>query len=211
MAKRVAGVTEKLMECAKEEFLANGYENASLRIIAEKAGSSKGAIYIRYPDKESLYRSLVQPAADGFCELLQSVLSGFTTMPGNEQTQQMLRYSNDGFPKVVDYLYDHFDEFKLLLTSGENSVYQEFIHRVVELDTECTVKYIKASGNDAITSGRLTPELNHLLSSAFYTGMFEVIIHDMPKEQALEHIHRMRRFYTAGWQTIFTADGGDVV
>ena len=50
MAKRVAGVTEKLMECAKEEFLANGYENASLRIIAEKAGSSKGAIYIRYPD-----------------------------------------------------------------------------------------------------------------------------------------------------------------
>ena len=181
MAKRVAGVTEKLMECAKEEFLANGYENASLRIIAEKAGSSKGAIYIRYPDKESLYRSLVQPAADGFCELLQSVLSGFTTMPGNEQTQQMLRYSNDGFPKVVDYLYDHFDEFKLLLTSGENSVYQEFIHRVVELDTECTAKYIEASGNDAITSGRLTPELNHLLSSAFYTGMFEVIIHDMPK------------------------------
>ena len=211
MAKRVAGVTEKLMECAKEEFLANGYENASLRIIAEKAGSSKGAIYIRYPDKESLYRSLVQPAADGFCELLQSVLSGFTTMPGNEQTQQMLRYSNDGFPKVVDYLYNHFDEFKLLLTSGENSAYQEFIHRVVELDTECTVKYIEASENDAIKSGRLTPELNHLLSSAFYTGMFEVIIHDMPKEQALEHIHRMRRFYTAGWQTIFTADGGDVV
>ena len=211
MAKRVAGVTEKLMECAKEEFLANGYENASLRIIAEKAGSSKGAIYIRYPDKESLYRSLVQPAADGFCELLQTVLSGFTTMPGNEQTQQMLRYSNDGFPKVVDYLYDHFDEFKLLLTSGENSVYQEFIHRVVELDTKCTVKYIEASGNDAITSGRLTPELNHLLSSAFYTGMFEVIIHDMPKEQALEHIHRMRRFYTAGWQTIFSTDGGDVV
>ena len=211
MAKRVAGVTEKLMECAKEEFLANGYENASLRVIAEKAGSSKGAIYIRYPDKESLYRSLVQTAADGFCELLQSVLSGFNMMPGNEQTQQMLRYSNDGFPKVVDYLYDHFDEFKLLLTSGENSVYQEFIHRVVELDTKCTVKYIEASGNDAITSGRLTPELNHLLSSAFYTGMFEVIIHDMPKAQALEHIRKMRGFYTAGWQTIFTADGGDVV
>ena len=55
MAKRVEGVTERLLECAKEEFLKNGYENASLRVIAEKAGSSKGAIYIRYPDKESLY------------------------------------------------------------------------------------------------------------------------------------------------------------
>ena len=180
-------------------------------IIAEKAGSSKGAIYIRYPDKESLYRSLVQTAADGFCELLQSVLSGFNTMPGNEQTQQMLRYSNDGFPKVVDYLYDHFDEFKLLLTSGENSAYQEFIHRVVELDTECTVKYIEASENDAIKAVDLRQNLITSFPVPFYTGMFEVIIHDMPKEQALEHIHRMRRFYTAGWQTIFTADGGDVV
>lgn len=132
-------------------------------------------------------------------------------MSGDEQTQQMFRYSNDGFPKVVGYLYDHFDEFKLLFTSGENSVYQEFIHRVVELDTECTAKYIAASGNDAISSGRLTHELSHLLSSAFYSGMFEVIIHDMPKEQALEHIHRMRRFYTAGWQTIFSTDGGDIL
>ena len=70
MAKRIAGVTEKLMEAAKQEFLKNGYERASLQAIAEKAGSSKGAIYIRYPDKESLYRSLVQPAMDDFCDLI---------------------------------------------------------------------------------------------------------------------------------------------
>ena len=209
MAKRTAGVTEKLMECAKEEFLLNGYENTSLRTIAEKAGSSKGAIYIRYPDKESMYRSLVQPAADGFCELLQSVLNQFSAMSGEEQTKQMRRHSDDGFVKVVDYLYEYFDEFKLLFTSGENTIYQEFSHRVVELDTGCTEKYIEVSGNDAISSGRLTPELSHLLSSAFYTGMFEVVIHDMPKTQAIEHIQKMRRFYTAGWQTIFLGDGGD--
>ena len=70
------------MECAKEEFLTNGYENASLRVIAEKAGSSKGAIYIRYPDKESLYRSLVQPAMDDFCGLIQSALEQFNQLPG---------------------------------------------------------------------------------------------------------------------------------
>ena len=209
MAKRTAGVTEKLMECAKEEFLLNGYENTSLRTIAEKAGSSRGAIYIRYPDKESMYRSLVQPAADGFCELLQSVLNQFSAMSGEEQTKQMRRHSDDGFVKVVDYLYEYFDEFKLLFTSGENTIYQEFIHRVGELDTGCTEKYIEVSGNDAISSGRLTPELSHLLSSAFYTGMFEVVIHDMPKAQAIEHIQKMRRFYTAGWQTIFLGDGGD--
>ena len=40
MAKRIEGVTEKLLECAKEEFLANGYENTSLRVIAEGLGFS---------------------------------------------------------------------------------------------------------------------------------------------------------------------------
>ena len=66
MAKRVEGVTEKLLESAKKEFLKSGYENASLQVIAEKAGSSKGAIYIRYPDKKSLYCALVGPTADEF-------------------------------------------------------------------------------------------------------------------------------------------------
>ena len=32
MAKRIAGVTEKLMEAAKQEFLKNGYERASLQL-----------------------------------------------------------------------------------------------------------------------------------------------------------------------------------
>ena len=121
MAKRIAGVTEKLMEAAKQEFLKNGYERASLQAIAEKAGSSKGAIYIRYPDKESLYRSLVQPAMDDFCGLIQSALEQFNQLSGGEQTSQMCSFSDRGFWASVDYIYDHFDDFKLLLTSGENN------------------------------------------------------------------------------------------
>ena len=63
----------------------------------------------------------------------------------------------------------------------------------------------------AVSYTHLDVYKRQLLSSAFYTGMFEVISHDMPKAQALEHIRKRRRFYTAGWQTIFSTDGGDVV
>ena len=76
MAKMIEGVTENILKCAKEEFLANGYENASLRNIAEKAGTTKSSLLYRYSDKEALYHSIVQPVAllqwqifkaDGFC------------------------------------------------------------------------------------------------------------------------------------------------
>ena len=59
MAKMIEGVTENILKCAKEEFLANGYENASLRNIAEKAGTTKSSLLYRYSDKEALYHSIV--------------------------------------------------------------------------------------------------------------------------------------------------------
>ena len=55
MARREEGVTERLIESARVEFLEKGYDGASLRSIADRAGSSKGAIYIRYADKADLY------------------------------------------------------------------------------------------------------------------------------------------------------------
>ena len=101
MAKRVEGVTEKLLESAKKEFLKSGYENASLQVIAEKAGSSKGAIYIRYPDKKSLYCALVGPTADEFCNLLEGELHRFKILSSDEQKEEVMTFGNDGFSKVI--------------------------------------------------------------------------------------------------------------
>lgn len=41
MAKRVEGVTEKLLESAKKEFLKSGYENASLQVLRKKQAPAK--------------------------------------------------------------------------------------------------------------------------------------------------------------------------
>lgn len=41
MAKRVAGVTEKLMEAAKQEFLKNGYERAPYRLLRKRPAPAK--------------------------------------------------------------------------------------------------------------------------------------------------------------------------
>jgi hypothetical protein len=83
------------------------------------------------------------------------------------------------------------------------------MHRIVEIDVGCTMQFIEQTGNDAVLSGRLTPDLAHLLSSAFYSGVFEVVVHDMPQNEADVHIDRMRRFYKAGWKSILDGIGGD--
>lgn len=55
MAKQIEGVSEKIEKCAREEFLKNGYTDASLRTIASEAGTTTGSIYSRYGDKEGLF------------------------------------------------------------------------------------------------------------------------------------------------------------
>ncbi len=43
MTKPIEGVSEKILACAKEEFLEKGYSEASLRTIAAKADTTTGS------------------------------------------------------------------------------------------------------------------------------------------------------------------------
>lgn len=57
---------ERIMECAKKEFLAKGYTDASLRMIASEAGTSTNSIYVRFQDKEGLFGAIVEPVYEEF-------------------------------------------------------------------------------------------------------------------------------------------------
>ena len=50
LAKQIEGVYEAVLECAKKEFLEKGYKDASLRTIAQEAGTSTSSIYTRFGD-----------------------------------------------------------------------------------------------------------------------------------------------------------------
>ena len=69
MAKQIEGVYEAILSCAKKEFLEKGYKDASLRVIAQEAGTSTGSIYTRFGDKEGLFEAIVAPAAEQLTEM----------------------------------------------------------------------------------------------------------------------------------------------
>ncbi|MFI3202301.1 MAG: helix-turn-helix domain-containing protein [Eubacteriales bacterium] len=47
--------TLQILEVAKQEFLANGFEKASMRTIASKACVTTGALYARFPNKDEMF------------------------------------------------------------------------------------------------------------------------------------------------------------
>ena len=59
MAKQIEGVYERILACAKKEFLQMGFAEASLRVIASEAQTTTGSIYTRFGDKQGLFEAIV--------------------------------------------------------------------------------------------------------------------------------------------------------
>ena len=203
MASRVEEFDSLIEKFAKQEFLEKGFAEASLRTMAKNAGVSTSTIYTRYLDKEGLFRFLVEPAYDSMIEYVRSSLSGFESLPDEVQVEQRQDISDEGFSGLVDLIYDHFDQFKMIVTCSPANFYQDFIERIVELDIQCTRKFLKVSHCKAYENGEITEGFLHVVSSAFYSGIFEVVIHDMPRNDAENYINQLRKFYNSGWNDYF--------
>ena len=65
MKKETDELNEKILESARSEFLAYGYQDASLRRICRAAGLTTGALYKRYESKDSLFTALLNCAEAG--------------------------------------------------------------------------------------------------------------------------------------------------
>lgn len=190
-----------ILEAGKTEFLTLGFAKASLRSIAAAAGVTTGAIYTYFADKAAIFDALVaEPAEELRKKFLQSVSEMDQTL---QQDITPWREWLDVDPdQLVDFLYTHFDAFRLLIRSAGGTRYEDYIHSLVELETKSTLRFTSYLREQGVLTRELDAELIHIIVSAYYVGIFEPIAHEMPKEQALQCVRIMEEFYTAGWQKI---------
>ena len=135
MAKQKPGVYDRVLECAKEEFLSKGFLDASLRTIAQEAGTSTGSIYTRFGDKEGLFRCLVEPVVDEFRAMFREIQESFHQLDDETQRAEMGQYTARHQMDLLDYIYDHFDVFRLLLDGAHGTRFACFLDELVDIET----------------------------------------------------------------------------
>ena len=201
MAKQIEGVSEKIEKCAREEFLKNGYTDASLRTIASEAGTTTGSIYSRYGDKEGLFSAIVEPAANEFIEKFRSIQEEFHSMESDRQAESLEDFTMDGMQRMVEYMYEHLEEFRLLVNAAHGTKFQNFVEHLVEIETDYTYKFMESVGLDPTKRKHITKDFMHIMNKALFESFFEVIRHDMSKEEALEYVVMLEKYHNAGWNT----------
>lgn len=203
MAKQIEGVYEKVYECAKKEFLCKGFKDASLRKIAQEAGTSTGSIYTRFCNKEGLFHAIVNPVVDELKEWFLDTQETFHKKDADFQKKNMPQYSGLEAEAFVVFIYEHYDQFKLLLEGAEGTEFSDFLSQLVTIEMEYTVKYMNATKDAALKNGTVTDDFIHIVTSAYFSGIFEIVRHDMKREDGMLYARQLREFYYAGFAKIY--------
>nr|WP_326170294.1 TetR/AcrR family transcriptional regulator [uncultured Oscillibacter sp.] len=193
---------EKIQEAAMAEFLDKGFQGASLRQIVKNAGVTTGAFYGYFSSKEALFASIVEPHAAALMGKFMWAQTSFAELPEEEQPQHMGVESRDYVAWMVDYICRHREPVKLLLCCAEGTSYENFIHNMVEVEVESTLRYMGVLRRMGRDIPQMSRSLCHIIASGMFNAIFEVVIHDMPYEQALRDVEQLQTFYTAGWSKL---------
>ena len=199
MDEKTVSTLERIQQAALDEFSEKGFLGASLRQIVKNAGVTTGAFYGYFSSKEALFASIVEPHAAALMGRFMEAQTGFTDLPEEEQPVHMGEASGGYVDWMVDYICDHREPVKLLLCRAEGTSYEHFIHNMVEIEVEYTLKYMDVLRRTGQKVPELKKSLCHIIASGMFSGLFEIAVHDMPREQARRDIRQFRDFYTAGW------------
>lgn len=192
-----------LLASAKTEFLEKGYMQASLRNICKNAGVTTGALYFFFKDKEDLFASLVEEPLNGLYTMMQEHYLDEIALAGcgdvmMHDTEEDLEAAR----QVISYMYQYYDEFRLLLEKSQGSRFENFVDRFVAISEEHFRIMAKAMAEQ--TGGEPVEEyvihwVTHLLIDAF----MHIMTHEVSEKDAVRYIETMVRYLIAGWMDLF--------
>ncbi len=203
MSLKADSTRENILNTAKKHFLEEGLDGASLRNIVKDAGLTTGAFYKYYPTKESLFDALIDPYVEHVYQIYDNILADFEELSAQSQTDHMTEASGDGIDQIVDYVYDNYDNFRLLLKCGDSGKFADFIHNMVEREIDSTLNYMDTMRKSGIDIPVIERSLMHMVYTGFFSSIFQIIEHDIEKDIAKKNIAQLKRFNTGGWEKLF--------
>jgi AcrR family transcriptional regulator len=200
--KKIVGVREKILKYAKKEFLDKGFNNASVRAIAKAANTATGSIYSRFGDKEAIFNAIVMPIVDELEDWFISEQEKYLNSDKNKEWNEMKSYTHTRQVEMLEYIYNHFDIFKLLIQCSQGTEYNNFVQRLSDIHTEYTLKYLDHKNSNTRASAGVSKRLIHMLNSAQYSAIFEIVIYDIPFEEAKNYMIQIEDFFKDGWERL---------
>lgn len=206
MQTKKENVRATILEAAKAEFLALGFEKASLRQIASHAGVTKGNVYTYFKNKDELFRSIVEPAMEYMSANLSGGGDSYSRTYDHEPefSEQKLI---ENFRGYVQDLFQLQDELRLLYYSSVGSSLEGFREEIFEMYGRGFQKF---SDNRAASHSKGSSDVSemmiHSLAAMYLSFIEEVLVHAPDKVELDKYITQIGKFMHAGVRQLMAGD-----
>jgi len=192
----------RILNSAKREFLTKPYEQVSLREVCKQADATTGALYNRYKNKEELFEAVVAPTL-GFLKTFSDGTEQASYEKLNSETveQSWWTVSPDTIKGIMTALYEHKDGIRILLCRADGTKYANFLHDFVSDIARRSLRFEKAAYEKGAASQTVDETELHMLLTAYWSTLFEPVIHDLPLERALIHCEIVAKLFD--WSIVF--------
>ena len=198
MSESAVETKSKILESAKNEFLEKGFMNASLRTIASNAGVTTGAMYRHFKDKDALFCALVDDAIDVATKTVMmadvSHHLDLDSLGSKEHMDEENRQTN----ALLNYIFDNFDAFTLLLTKASGSTHEHFQEEICDLYTKNCEQLFNWMYKNQISTKKIDKMTTHFIASTIINAFMEIITHNMSKKAAFQYMENIMEFTRYG-------------
>ena len=197
MANKDHSLDDGIIQAAYSEFLAYGFQKASLHKIAEKAGVTTGAIYTRYKNKDALFASLLQDFFETMRTLFTPIAEEYEKAKCSAQPEDILCAINAEEQVYFRLLTEHRDDCTLFFCRSDGSSMETMLNELMDQKAEQTVEFFshiygKAPNADAI----------RLLMGSQFWYFRQLLDQHMEEGRMLICLQAVLDFTNAGWRQL---------
>lgn len=164
----------RILEIALEEFDEKGYDGASMRTIAERAGTSLGNLYRYFRNKDDLYTSCLMPVLEQCIHWTGEIFDV------SEQAISLTATS------MARYVGQHHREFRII-SQGPAGHYAAFLDRF-------TSRIADRLKQHAADSSVQNPDFFDAIALAFISSLRKIMESSCSEEQTTSYILELMRF-----------------
>lgn len=149
---------ELIISTALELFAKNGYHQASIEMIAKKAGISKGLMYNYFESKEALVRAILKKGVEEMMDIFDPNHDGIL------EEQELKAFINGSFKMLKENLEFWKLYFSISLQPAIFSLVKEMVDELMGPLMNMTTGYFQ-------TKGFKNPEMESIIFGALMDGI----------------------------------------
>ena len=199
MANKDHTLDPLIVDAARAEFLEYGYQKASLHRIAERAGTTTGALYTRYKGKDDLFCSLVQPLLEEIGTQVAPMEAVYRKAYQTHQAEDILSAIRLEEKIYLDLLFQHYDECVLLYCKSAGSSLEEKMNEMMNAKAHQSAEFFRRAAKREIDFNGIEP----VIIQQFYCYRM-VLQRGYTREEAVSCMKTVALFQEAGWKAILS-------